>query len=102
MRFFQASVGATIEEDETVYLKAETWYKARDIGRRLWPLEGMEERWRTMIPLEEPPSPEGFPFVFEIDRETNDVRIADGYDFDRVAPRKRSMKSQANGKKASR
>lgn len=98
MRFFKASVPSS-DGTEIVYLKAETWFSARDLARRLYPMETFEPVWKAMELLENPPAPGSL--VFGWHPETKEAQFAEGYERDpAVAAKRRQKRDQV--KKAAR
>lgn len=92
MRFFKACVNEL--KGEMVYFKAETWYKARDLARRLYPFEVLEPVWSKMEVLEEAPNAVAGIQVFEFDCERQPRKVPE-YDPD-------STKSGRKKRKGSR
>ncbi len=81
MRWFKAVVN-----EEPVYFYVVTWATARDIARRLWPLEVFEDCWTKMEALDN--APEKGVQAFEWDLELRQPMQAIGYEFDTVAAAK--------------
>lgn len=89
MRFFKACIDQ--ESGESFYVKAETWYTARDLARRLYPLEAFEQVWKDMQLLEEAPEKAKGLHVFEFGPE-GDPRMVPEYAFDYVAAKKKAQR----------
>ena len=91
MRFFKACVNE--QQGEMVYFKAETWYKARDLARRLYPFEVLEASWSKMEALEEAPAWTAGLQAYEFDGNREPRKVPE-YDLDARVPAKNGRKQR--------